>query len=77
MNNIVLIAGNEIAYIMTRIMDKHRIILEGAAATGIATSLGKRISNREGKIAVIISGHNVGLSILLKLIRNYSFTSKG
>jgi len=58
-------------------MDKHRIIMEGAAATGIAAVLGKRIPHHEGDVAIIISGQNVDLSILQTLIQKYTFENKG
>jgi threonine dehydratase len=71
-DEIVLISEEEIAFSMAFMMDKHRMILEGAAATGVATILGNKIAHQEGAVAVIISGHNVDLSVLLQLIQNYS-----
>lgn len=71
MDRSVLIPEEEIAYSMAYMMDKHRIIMEGAAATGIAAVLGNRIPYQEGDIAVIISGQNVDISILKQLIKNY------
>ncbi|CRH77292.1 threonine dehydratase [Chlamydia trachomatis] len=73
----VLIPEDEIAFSMALMMDKHRIIMEGAAATGIAAVLGNKIPQQDGDIAVIISGQNVDLSILLKLIQNYTCENKG
>jgi threonine dehydratase len=72
MDDVVLIPEDEIAYSMAFMMDKHRIIMEGAAATGIATVLGNKIPHQDGDIAVIISGHNVDLSILLQVIQKYT-----
>jgi threonine dehydratase len=71
-DDIVLISEEEIAYSIAFMMDKHRMIIEGAAATGVAAILGNKIANQEGAVAVIISGHNVDLSVLLQLIQNYS-----
>jgi threonine dehydratase len=72
MDDVLLIPEDEIAYSMAYMMDNHRIIMEGAAATGIAAVLGKRIPKQGGDLAVIISGHNVDLSVLLTLIHKYS-----
>ncbi|MFB5198486.1 hydroxyectoine utilization dehydratase EutB [Neobacillus sp. KR4-4] len=77
MDNVLLIPEDDIAYSMAYMMDKHRIIMEGAAATGIAAVLGKRIPHQEGDLAIIISGQNVDLSILQTLIQKYTFESKG
>jgi threonine dehydratase len=76
MDAVVLIPEEEIAYSMAYMMDKHRIIMEGAAATGIAAILGEKIPHQDGDIAVIISGHNVDLSVLLTLIQQYTFENK-
>lgn len=73
MDDIVLIPEEEIAYSMAFMMDKQRMIMEGAAATGIAAVLGSKILHQDGDIAVIISGQNVDLSVLFTLIQNYSF----
>jgi len=71
MDEAVLIPEDEIAYSMAFMMDKHRMIMEGAAATGIAAVLGKKIPHQDGAVAVIISGHNVDLAVLSRLIQNY------
>ncbi|MBO1000464.1 hydroxyectoine utilization dehydratase EutB [Bacillus sp. SD075] len=76
MDDVLLISEKEIAYSMAFMMDKHRIIMEGAAATGIAAVLGKKIQHKDGDIVVIISGNNVDLSVLLKVIQQYSFENK-
>jgi len=72
MDDVLLIPEEEIAYAMAYMMDKHRIIMEGAAATGIAAILGNKIPHQTGDIAVIISGQNVDISILLQLIQKYT-----
>ncbi|MBM7586970.1 threonine dehydratase [Bacillus pakistanensis] len=71
MDDLVLIPENEIAYSMAFMMDKHRMIMEGAAATGVAAVLGNSIPHQNGSIAIIISGQNVDLSVLSKLTENY------
>ncbi len=76
MDHVVLIPEEEIAYSMAFMMDKHRLIMEGAAATGIAAVLGSKIPHQEGDIAVIISGQNVDLSVLLTLIQTYTAKRK-
>ena len=72
MDDVLLFPEEEIAYAMAYMMDKHRIIMEGAAATGIAAILGNKIPHQTGDIAVIISGQNVDISILLQLIQKYT-----
>ncbi len=73
MDQIVLIPEDEIGYAMAYMMDKQRIIMEGAAATGIAAVLGNQIPHQNGALVVIITGQNVDIAILLELIQKYTF----
>ncbi len=77
MDNAYLIPEEEIAYSMAFIIDKHRMIMEGAAATGIAAILGGKIPRQEGDVAVIISGHNVDLSVIHRVIQDYAICNDG
>jgi threonine dehydratase len=69
-NGIHLISEKEIAKSMAFMMEHHRLIIEGAAATGIAAILGKKIAHQEGSIVSIISGSNVGLAVLKQVLNN-------
>ncbi|MGG1572063.1 hydroxyectoine utilization dehydratase EutB [Fictibacillus sp. NRS-1165] len=72
MDQVLLIPEEEIAYSMAFMMDHHRMIMEGAAGTGIAALLGNKIEDQEGAIAVIITGHNVDLSVIQHVLTSYS-----
>jgi threonine dehydratase len=50
--------------------DKHRMIVEGAAATGVASILSKKVVAQKN-IVIIISGCNVDLSVIQEIIKNY------
>lgn len=76
MDDAVLIPEDEIAHSMAFMMDKHRMIMEGAAATGIAAVLGGKIPHQDGDIVIIISGNNVDLSVLLSVMNNYNVKNK-
>ncbi|MDN4524638.1 hydroxyectoine utilization dehydratase EutB [Fictibacillus fluitans] len=67
----VLIPEEEIAHSMAFMMDHHRMIMEGAAATGIAALLGNHIEYKDGAVAVIITGHNVDLSVVQHVLNGY------
>jgi len=73
MDDVVLIPEDKISYSMAFMMDKHRMIMEGAAATGVAAVLTGKIPPQAGDLAVIISGQNVDLSVLLTVVQNYTF----
>jgi threonine dehydratase len=77
MDEVILIPEEKIAYSMAFMMDHHRMIIEGAAATGIAAVLENKIPHNDGAIAVIISGNNVDMSVLLQLIQHYNSQVSG
>ncbi|SDM49358.1 threonine dehydratase [Fictibacillus solisalsi] len=72
MDRAVLIPEEEIAQSMAFMMGHHRMIMEGAAATGIAALLGHHVEDRDGPIAVIITGHNVDLSVVQRILNTYN-----
>jgi threonine dehydratase len=71
MDDIVLVTEEEIAYSMGVMLDYHRIVVEGAAATGVAAVLKEKNIGGNGDMVIIISGQNVDLSILLEVSRKY------
>lgn len=76
-DKILLVPENEIAFSMAYMIDHHRMIMEGAAATGIAALLGNKISHQDGDLVVIISGQNVDISILFQIIQDYLAEQRG
>jgi len=71
MDDIVLVTEEEIAYSMGFMLNYHRIVVEGAAATSVAAVLKEKHIGGNGDIVIIISGQNVDLSILLEVSRKY------
>lgn len=71
MDKALLVSEAEIASAMCYMIEHHRLIIEGAAATGVAAVMNSGIPRREGDMAVIISGHNVGFQTLLELMQSH------
>lgn len=71
-DQLLLIAEDEIGYAMAYMMDKQGMIVEGAAATGIAAVIGNQIPHQDRALVVIVSGRNVDISILPDLIKTYA-----
>lgn len=71
-DQLLLIPEDEIGYAMAYMMDKQGMIVEGAAATGIAAVLGNQIPHQDRALVVIVSGRNVDISILPDLIKTYA-----
>lgn len=72
-DNIILLNEDEIAQGMAFMLDKHRMIIEGAAASGIGAILKNKI--RLGShIVVIISGCSVDTATILGIMDRYGST---
>ncbi|ASK62699.1 hydroxyectoine utilization dehydratase EutB [Virgibacillus phasianinus] len=69
-NEISLIDEDEIAKGMAFMLDKHRMAIEGAAASGIGAILNKKVQ-LGSSVAVIISGSSVDTSVVLDIANRY------
>ncbi|RWR11971.1 hydroxyectoine utilization dehydratase EutB [Siminovitchia fortis] len=72
-DDLVLVSEEEIAEAMGFMAGEHRMIVEGAAATGVAAILTKRLKSEFAKIGTIITGNNVDLSVISKIMQDYEF----
>lgn len=67
----ILIPEQDIARSMMFMLIRHRMIIEGAAATGIAAVLNNDIPRKDGSMVIIVSGQNVDMDILKQVIEEY------
>jgi threonine dehydratase len=66
----LLVSEDEIAGAMAYALDKHRLIVEGGGAVGIASVLYRKVERLGERVAVVVSGANVELSTLFKIARD-------
>jgi len=59
---------NEIASAILLLMERKRIVAEGAGATPLAALLSKRLKTRLKKIVLLISGGNIDFHLLDRII---------
>lgn len=64
----VLVSEKEIAEAVWFCLKHHNIIVEGGGAVGVAALLSKRVQKLGGNIAVVLSGGNLPLQALRKII---------
>lgn len=69
-DDLILVTEKEISDAMGFIADRHRMIIEGAAATGVAAILSSKVK-ASSKMAVIMTGSNVDLSVIKRVIEQY------
>jgi threonine dehydratase len=65
----LLVSEEEIAGAMVYALEKHRLIVEGGGAVGIASLLHGKVQGLGEHVAVVLSGSNVELSTLFGLAR--------
>jgi threonine dehydratase len=67
----VLVSEDEIAGAMVFALEKHRLIVEGGGAVGIASVMYGKIKELGKRVAVVVSGSNVELSTLFKIAQEH------
>jgi threonine dehydratase len=67
-DEIVTVGENEIASAILMLMERKRIVAEGAGATPMAALLSGRLKNRSKKIVLVISGGNIDFHLLDRII---------
>lgn len=66
-DDLILVSEQEIADGMFFALDKHRLVIEGAAAVGISAILYDKVSALGENVVVVLSGSNVNVSLLTSI----------
>ena len=67
-DDVILVSEEEIADAMKFAFYEHHLVLEGAAAVGIAALQNGKVQNINGDVAVILSGGNVDMNDFLDVV---------
>ncbi|TSA49341.1 pyridoxal-phosphate dependent enzyme, partial [archaeon] len=67
----ILVSEEEIARGVVFALEKHRLVVEGGGAVGIAALLSGKVSKLSGKVAVVVSGGNIDIPLLLQIASEY------
>jgi threonine dehydratase len=73
----LLVSEGEIAGAMAFALEKHRLIIEGGGAVGIASVLYGKVKELGERVAVVVSGGNVDLSTLFRVAREQGVVHYG
>ena len=68
-DDIILVSEQEIAAGMTFALGRHQLVVEGGGAVGMAAVLAGKVKNIGEKTAIVISGGNVDLPVLIELVQ--------
>lgn len=64
----ILVSEDEIANGMKFLAEEHRMIVEGAAATGVASILSRKVDVSGKNVATIVSGNNVDIDLIKQIL---------
>ncbi|MBE9507291.1 MAG: hydroxyectoine utilization dehydratase EutB [Chloroflexi bacterium] len=67
-DDVVLVSEEEIAGAMAFALEKHHLVVEGGGAVGIAALLHRKAGGLGRNVAVVVSGGNVSLPLLLQIV---------
>lgn len=67
-DDVVTVSEDEISYAQFILMERSKLIAEGAGATPLAAVLSKKIKIKGKKIAVLISGGNIDIAMVSNII---------
>jgi threonine dehydratase len=68
LDEIVLVTDEEIAEAIVLLLERAKLVVEGAGAVGVAALLSDRIRS-EGPVGVVLSGGNIDASLLVSVMR--------
>ena len=71
-DDVVLVSEEEIAEAMIYALEKHHLVVEGAGAVGIAALLHRKVRGVGRNVAVVVSGSNAEIPLLLKIAQDHS-----
>src|SRR5262249_8123110 len=69
-DEVVLLSEEEIAAAMAFALQQEHQIVEGGGAVGIGALLHSKVANLGHNVAVVVSGGNVAMSVLNRLIQH-------
>ena len=75
-DGIVTVSDDEIATAILSLMEKQKLISEGAGAAGVAAVLAKKLNLSGKKVCAVVSGGNIDVNILSRVI-NRGLLSSG
>lgn len=71
-DDVVLVSEKAIAEAMVFALEQHHLVVEGAGAVGIAAVLQNKVDKLGSNTAVVVSGGNVDIPLLLKTVAEHS-----
>ncbi|QKQ99853.1 threonine ammonia-lyase [Metallosphaera tengchongensis] len=75
-DDIVLVDDDEIASALVLLMERNKAVVEPAGASSLAALLSGKVNIRDKKVMVVLSGGNIDMSLLARIIDKTLYKSK-
>jgi threonine dehydratase len=76
LDDMVEVTDDEISQAIVLLLERAKLVVEGAGAVGVAALLGDHVGGGAGRVAVILSGGNIDPTLLIQVMR-HGLTSGG
>jgi threonine dehydratase len=70
LDDIVIVNDDEIAQAMVLLIERSKLVVEGAGAAGVAALIAKRIDVEGRKVVVVLSGGNVDINMVARVVEH-------
>lgn len=69
-DDVITVEEEEIARAMVLLLERNKLVAEGAAASALAAAVYRKIPSGLGKVVVVLSGGNVDMNVLSRIIEH-------
>jgi threonine dehydratase len=70
LDDVVLVDEDEIAQAMVLLLERSKLVAEGAGAVGVAALMSRKIDVGGKRVAIVISGGNVDINMLARVVEH-------
>jgi threonine dehydratase len=70
LDDVVLVDEDEIAQAMVLLLERSKLVAEGAGAVGVAALISRKVDVAGKRVAVVISGGNIDINMLARVVEH-------
>ena len=70
LDDVLLVDEDEVAQAMVLLIERSKLVVEGAGAAGVAALTAKKLDVAEKKVAVVVSGGNVDINMIARVVEH-------
>ena len=70
LDDVVVVSEDEVAQAMVLLLERSKLVVEGAGAVGVAALLARKIDVARRRVAVVLSGGNVDINMVARVVEH-------